>query len=108
MRGKTMRLAKKRKKEIISEIEFYPIMPKQGVIAFVSFIYQNMHICDCALVTRPQGGYRLSYPIKQLPNGKTVQCVYPIDKSLGASIEEIVILNYERFLLNNVHADKRK
>jgi len=90
------------KKEIISEIEFYPIIPKNGVISFVSFIYNNLKISDCALVTRPTGGYRLSYPIKTLPNGRTIQCVFPVDKTLGNKIEELIILNYEKFLLKNV------
>lgn len=94
---------KKSKKEIISEIEFYPIMPKSGVIAFVSFTYQNtLRIQDCAIVTRPTGGYRLSYPIKTLRNGRTIQSIYPINKTIGKQIEDIIILNYEKFLLKNV------
>lgn len=94
---------KKSKKEIISEIEFYPIIPKSGVIAFVSFTYQNtLRIQDCAIVTRPTGGYRLSYPIKTLKNGRTIQSIYPINKIIGKQIEDIIILNFEKFLLKNV------
>ena len=97
-----MRKAKKRIKEIISEIEFFPIIPKNGVIAFVSFTYQNsLRIQDCAILTRPTGGYRLSFPIKKLANGKTIQSVYPINKELSEKIEEVLMVNYENFLLKN-------
>jgi DNA-binding cell septation regulator SpoVG len=97
-----MRLAKKRKKEIISEIEFFPIIPKNGVIAFVSFTYENsLRIQDCAILTRPTGGYRLSFPIKKLANGKTIQSIYPINKELSEKIQEIILVNFEDFLLRN-------
>lgn len=95
-----MRKATKRQKEIISEIEFFPIIPKNGVICFCSFTYQNsLRIQDCAILTRPTGGYRLSFPIKKLANGKTIQAVYPINKLLSSKIEEILLVNYEDFLL---------
>ncbi len=94
---------KKSKKEIISEIEFFPIIPKNGVICFCSFTYQNsLRIQDCAILTRPQGGYRLSFPIKKLANGKTIQSVYPINKKIGEQIEEIILINYENFLVKKV------
>jgi DNA-binding cell septation regulator SpoVG len=95
-----MRKAKKSKKEIISEIEYFPIIPKNGVICFCSFTYENsLRIQDCAILTRPTGGYRLSFPIKKLANGKTIQAVYPINKQLGTKLEEIILVNYEDFLL---------
>ena len=96
-------MKKRLKKEIIGEIVFFPIMPKDGVICFVSFTYRNQfRIQDCALVTKPQGGYRLSYPIKQLKNGKTVNSIFPVDKKLAQTIEEIILINYESFLLCKV------
>ena len=92
-----------RKKEIITEIEFFPIIPTKGLVCFISFTYNNsIRISDCAILTRPQGGYRLSYPIKTLKNGKTVQSVYPINNKIGKQIENILILNYENFLVNKV------
>ena len=94
---------KKRKKEIVSEIEFLPIIPTKGLVCFISFTYNNsLRIQDCAILTRPRGGYRLSFPIKTLKNGKTIQSVYPINKKIGAKIEEIILLNYEHFLIKNV------
>ena len=98
-----MRKVKKSQKEIISEIEFFPIIPKNGVICFCSFTYENsLRIQDCAILTRPVGGYRLSFPIKKLANGKTIQSVYPINKKLGEIIENIILINFEDFLLKNV------
>jgi len=95
-----MRKVKKSRKEIITEIEFYPIIPKNGVICFCSFTYENsLRIQDCAILTRPTGELRLSFPIKKLANGKTIQSVYPINKELGTKIEEVILINYEDFLL---------
>jgi DNA-binding cell septation regulator SpoVG len=95
-----MRKATKSPKEIITEIEFFPVIPKNGVICFCSFTYENsLRIQDCAILTRPTGGLRLSFPIKKLANGKTIQAVYPINKILGSKIEEVLIVNYEDFLL---------
>jgi DNA-binding cell septation regulator SpoVG len=95
-----MRKVKTSQKEIITEIEFFPILPKNGVICFCSFTYKNsLRIQDCAILTRPTGGYRLSFPIKKLTNGKTIQAVYPINKKLGTQIEEILLVNFEDFLL---------
>ena len=98
-----MSQVKKSKKELVSEIEFFPIIPKEGLVCFVSFTFQNIfRINDCAILTRPSGGYRLSYPIKKLANNKTIQCVYPIDKKLAEKIENLVLINYEDFLLKNI------
>jgi len=96
-------MKKRIKREIISEISIFPVTPKDGVIAFISFTLNNqLRIQDCALLTRPSGGYRLSYPIKKLANGKTVNSVFPIDKKLAQKIEEIILINFEDFLLKNV------
>ena len=92
----------RKKEEIISEIDFCPIIPKNGVIAFVSFTYKKqLRITDCALMTRPSGGYRLSYPLRNLMNGKTVNSVYPINKEIAQEIEILVYKLYEDFLFKN-------
>jgi DNA-binding cell septation regulator SpoVG len=83
----------------ITEIDFFPIKPKQGVVCFVSFTYRNeLRICDCAIVTRPKGGYRLSYPLRKLPNGKSIQATYPINTITGTQIETTVLKAYCDFL----------
>jgi len=95
-----MSKVKKSQKEIISEIGFFPIIPQNGLVCFVSFtLYNQFRILDCAILTRPNGGYRLSYPIKKLANGKTIQCIYPINKKIAKKIEELIFVNYEKFLM---------
>jgi DNA-binding cell septation regulator SpoVG len=98
-----MRKQKRAKKEIISEISFFPVIPKEGLVCFVSFTFQKiLRISDCAILTRPNGGYRLSYPIKKLANNKTIQCVYPIEKKIAQKIEDIILVNYENFLITKI------
>jgi len=83
----------------ITEIDFFPITPKKGVVCFVSFTFQNsIRICDCAIVTLPKGGYRISYPLRTLPNGKKHQSAYPINKNVGMQIESCLLKAYADFL----------
>lgn len=97
-----MRATKRNNK--ITDIRFLPMTPTdKGLICFISFTYnEEWRITDCALYTKPLGGYRLSYPIKKLNNGKTIQPIYPISKRLGFFVEKEVIESYENFLKENV------
>lgn len=83
----------------ISEIIFYPIQPtNKGLVAYVSFTYQNsIRINDIGIYTRPVGGYRLLYPVKVLANGKTISSVYPISKKVGIEIEDFLLAEYKKF-----------
>jgi len=94
----------KSKRVVLSEINFFPIIPNaKGVCAFVSFIYNNeLKISDVAIVTKPQGSYRFSFPIKTLQNGKTIQCVYPINKEIETSISKQLLKAYNSFLKSKV------
>jgi stage V sporulation protein G len=87
----------------ISEIQTIPIKPKNGLVAFCSFVLNNQfYIGDVAIYTRPDGkSYRLVYPTKKLPNGKTVSCVHPIDKQTGDIITEKIIRVYKQLLLKD-------
>jgi hypothetical protein len=97
-------MTKSVKRVKISEVIFFPINPTpKGVVCFVSFTYSNLfRINDCAIVTKKIGGYRLVYPIKTLPNGKTVSSIYPISKEVGQPIEDFVLLEYENFITEKV------
>lgn len=99
-----MSMTKSEKRVKITEINFFPIIPNsKGVVSFVSFIYNNeLKISDVAIITKPQGSYRFSFPIKTLQNGKTIQCVYPINKQIETSISKQLLKAYELFLKNNV------
>ncbi|MCF7875352.1 MAG: SpoVG family protein [Candidatus Omnitrophica bacterium] len=84
----------------ISEIQIIPVKPKDGLIAFCSFILNDQfYIGDIAIYTRPDGkSYRLVYPTKKLSNGKTVSCIHPIDKYAGDIVTEKVIKTYRQLL----------
>jgi len=97
-------MTKSRKREKISEIIFNPTIPSdKGVVCFVSFNYCNLfRISDCAILTKMSGGYRLSYPIKQLKNGKTINVIYPLSAVVGKPIEDFLLMEYEKFLKDKV------
>ncbi len=51
----------------ISEIQVIPIKPQDGLVAFVSFDLDNcLYLGSIDIITRPQGGYRLTYPTKKV------------------------------------------
>lgn len=77
---------------VLTEIEIFPVKPKNGLVAFASFVFENsIFIGNVAVHSRPDGsGFRLVYPEKTLPNGKTLQIIYPITKAVGQAIEEAV------------------
>ena len=93
-----------KKRVIISEISIYPITPtSKGVVGFISFTYSNLfRINDCAIVTLRQGGYRIVYPLKTLPNGKTVNIIYPLSTKVGKPIEDFLLMEYNKFLKGKV------
>lgn len=96
-----MKKVKKTDKEI-KEIDFLPVTPHKGLIAFFSFVYKDLKISDCALLTRPNGELRISFPIKSLKNGQTIQPVYPITKKLGQFISTAIIKAYLKFIAEKV------
>lgn len=80
----------------VSEINIVPIKPKNGHIAFVSFIlFEKLYINSVAVYTRFGGGIRLVYPRK-----KNLDVCHPINHEFGDAIENEVlmeILKYELF-----------
>src|SRR5574344_1961686 len=54
----------------ISEIQIVPVNPKDGLVGFASFVFDNcLHLGSIGIYTRPQGGYRLTYPTRKATNG---------------------------------------
>lgn len=86
----------------VSEITFYPIIPtSKGLICYVSFTYNNeLRINDCGIYTKPNGDYRILYPVKVLRNGKVISSVYPINKKIGKYIEDFLLSEYNKFVEN--------
>ena len=90
----------------ISEIQIIPVKPKNGLVAFASFILnESIYITSIAVYTRLDNldKYRLVYPSK-LVGTKEVNIFYPISKEVGSSIEKEVTKEVQNIL--NKQSDK--
>lgn len=78
---------------MLSEIQIIPVKPRNGLLAFCSFVINNsFYVGDVAIYSRLNGsGYRLTYPVKVLSNGLKVNCFHPINKQSAQAIEQQVI-----------------
>lgn len=82
----------------VSEVQIIPIKPKDGLVAFASFIFNNsFYFSSIGIYTRPQGGYRLTYPTRKSPTS-TLSLFHPINKEISDLIEEAVIEKYEALM----------
>lgn len=84
--------------EIISEIEIVPVKPKDGLVAFVGFtLFNAIHCSSVAIFTKPDGGYRLSYPTKKVGE-QNMPIFYPINKYIGEEITKHIVYRYEELM----------
>lgn len=75
----------------ISELQVVPIKPNDGLVGFASFIFEdNFYFGSIGIYTRPQGGYRLTYPTRGSYN-----IFHPINKEIANEIEQEVIAKFE-------------
>jgi len=83
---------------MITEVEIYPLRPKEGLVGFASCVFDGkLSLNSIAIHTRSDGtGYRLVYPAKVLPNGKVINTFYPITKEAGEKIEAEIITEMEK------------
>ena len=82
----------------ITEIQIVPIKPKDGIVAFASFVLNEVfYLSSIAVMTRPQGGYRLVYPTKKLGD-RSIGIFYPIKKDFAGQIEKNVIERLEKVM----------
>lgn len=83
---------------VITEVDIYPIRPKDGLVAFVSCLFNGqLSLNSIAIYTKPDGSdYRLVYPAKILPNGKQINLFYPINKDTADVIHRAIIVEYEK------------
>lgn len=83
----------------ITEIDFLPVTPSNGLVAFVSFtINHSFHVNNVALRTTPDSGIRLTYPQTILPNGIRKNDFYPINKQTGEFITSRISAAYNSYL----------
>ena len=77
--------------KLVSEVEITPVRPRDGLVAFASFTICGIISCSSvAIMTRPNGGYRLVYPTKKV-GSRAMSIFYPITRRVGLAIEEEVI-----------------
>jgi len=85
----------------LSEIQIIPIKPQNGLVAFASFVLDNnLYLGSIGIMTRPQGGYRLTYPTKRV-GIKDLNIFYPINKTFAETIEEEVLAELEKVMKQN-------
>lgn len=81
-------------KEVIkvSKIEIVPIPPKNGLVAFASFLINDcFFIGNVAIYSSPScpNGFRLVFPTKA-----GVSCFHPVNRAVGMKIQNQVISRY--------------
>jgi hypothetical protein len=72
---------------ILTEMQFTAVKPKNGLIGFVSFVYNGeIYFSSIAVFTKKDGsGYSLSFPGKNI-GSKTIHYYHPINKEIGLEI----------------------
>ena len=84
----------------LSEIQIIPIKPQNGLVAFASFVLDgSLYLGSIGIVTRPQGGYRLTYPTKTV-GARDMNIYHPINKSFAETIEKEVLKKLEEVMKN--------
>ena len=90
----------------ISEIQIVPVKPNNGLVGFASFVYDNcFHLGSIGIYTRPQGGYRLTYPTRKATN-VNFNIFYPINREIAEKIEQAIIFKFEEVTKMYVGHDK--
>lgn len=80
---------------IISEVQIIPIKAKDGLVGFASFVYDNsFYFGSIGIYSRPQGGYRLTYPTRKGANGN-FNVFHPINREVAEEIEKVIISKFE-------------
>lgn len=80
---------------VFEEVQIIPIKPRDGLVAFASVVLdQSIYLGGIGIYTRPEGGYRLTYPTRK--SGLNSFPIYhPISKEFTDHLTEIVISKYE-------------
>lgn len=82
-------------KNRLSEIQVIPVKPNNGLVGFASLVLdENLYLGSIGIMTRPEGGYRLTYPTKTVGD-RQVNIYHPINKSFALEIEKVVVSKFE-------------
>ena len=79
----------------ISEVQITPVKAKDGLVGFASFVYNDdFYLGSIGIYTRPQGGYRLTYPTRNSSSG-SFNIFHPINREIAEEVEKEVINRFE-------------
>ncbi len=79
----------------LTEIQIMPIKPTNGLVGFASFVYNEaFYLGSIGIYTKPQGGYRLTYPTRKGANGN-FNIFHPINREVAEEIEKQIICKFE-------------
>lgn len=79
----------------VSEIDVTPIKPSDGLVGFASVVFNDsFYLGSIGIFTRPNGGYRLTYPTRKGLGG-SFNVFHPINKAVAEQIEQAVISKFE-------------
>jgi len=82
----------------VTEVQIIPTKPKDGLVGFASFVFDNsFYFTSVGIYTRPQGGYRLTYPTRK-SSASSLHIFHPIDKKVAEMIEAAVVGRYEEVI----------
>jgi len=85
-------------KHKISEIQIVPVKPKDGLVAFASFVLDgNIYLGSIGIMAKLNGGFRLVYPTKKIGN-RNINLFHPINKEFGQFIEIEVLKHFEKVM----------
>lgn len=90
----------------ISEIQFYPVKPKDGLLGFVSFVLDDKFwMGSVAVFSRTDGRYRLVYPTRKV-GGQNINIFHPITQKAGQEVETAVSEKVAELLSENYEPDE--
>lgn len=79
----------------ISEIQIFPVKPKDGLIAFASCVLDERYfVGSIGVFTKLSGGYRLVYPTKQVGE-RQMHLHHPITREASHAVEEAIFRKVE-------------
>ncbi|MFH1831753.1 MAG: septation protein SpoVG family protein [bacterium] len=82
----------------VTEIQIIPIKPKDGLIGIASLIFDNnFYFGSIGIYTRPNGGFRLTYPTRKVFN-QSLPVFHPINKEIASTIEKAVVEKLEQVI----------
>lgn len=93
-------------KATISEVQVTPVKANEGLVGFASFVYNDsFYMGSIGIYTRPQGGYRLTYPTRKGANGN-FNIIHPINREVANEVEKAIISKFEDVTKMYVRHDK--